>query len=366
MNTFRSRLAEFFPPPAFLYTPAAGLDLADEKVRFVKLKHARGSLALSSFGEEEIPKGLLERGTVKEPEKLRDVLKKFARTHHLKDVRVSLPEEKVYLVTMRLPKVSGQELKNAVLSSLEEYVPLKPEEATFDAIPLPPRAGLEENEQDVLVGVMRTEDTLLYWSIFEGTGMTPVAFEIEAQAIARASIPKGDQKTRMIIDYGRVRTGVSLARGENVQAASTLEVGSQALTEAIVKHLKVSFEEAEKMKNERSITVSKKNRDFSNAILPMLSVLQDEIRELFVYWSTKATREGIVAGKIEEILLTGGGANLLGFAEYLADGLRIPTRIANPWENIASFDQYVPPIQKNEALGYSAALGLALGDLSYD
>lgn len=366
MHAPRLTLSDLFPPPAFLYMPAAGLDLADEKVRFVRLKRRKGNFMLEAYGEETIPKGLLVGGTVKEPERLRALLREFARKHDLRFVRATLPEEKVYLVTMRLPLVDGSELRTTITASLEEYVPLRPEETTFDYTILAPHAGLPEGMQDVLVGAMRTEDTLLYGSIFEETGMTPVSFEIEAQAVARASVAPQDRATRIIVDIGRVRTGVALARGGDVQAASTIEIGSQTLTDALVKHLQVKPAEAEQLKNTKSISVSAANREFVAAVLPTLSVLQDEIRDLFVFWSTKGMRNGTVAEAIQEVLLTGGGANLRGLTEYLADGLRVSIRVANPWENVASFEHYVPPISRNEALGYSAAIGLALGNTLYD
>jgi Tfp pilus assembly PilM family ATPase len=79
-----------------------------------------------------------------------------------------------------------------------------------------------------------------------------------------------------------------------------------------------------------------------------------------MYWQTHHGEK--VGGNIESIYLTGGGANLKGIAEYIAMGVDVQVKTANPWVNVCSFEQYIPPLTMRQSHGYSAAIGLALRD----
>ena len=48
----------------------------------------------------------------------------------------------------------------------------------------------------------------VYLELFQGTGLTPLSFEIEADAIGRAVIPAGDKGTYMVMDFGKNRSGI--------------------------------------------------------------------------------------------------------------------------------------------------------------
>lgn len=358
-----SSLWDHIPPPRFLYMPAEGVDLADRKVRFVRLSRRRGHISLDGYAEQVIEPGLLVSGEIKKPKELQTVLKKFAKTHGIQFAHVPVPEEKVYLSVVETQKLKGEELRNALFFNLEEYVPLSPREATFDyeILGVSPQ---DPNKQDVLVAAIKTDDVLAYWDLFKGAGITPISFEIESQAIARASVPENDTATRVVVDIGHVRTALSLVRSGVVQFTATLDVGSQAFTDSLAKNFDISEEEAERMKNTRSVSTSDVNRDFVAALLPTLSVFRDEINNLLVY--ARSERSHTHVNRVKNIILSGGGANLKGLPEYLSQYLNVPAEVGNPWENVVSFEKYVPPIPRNRALGYSATIGLALGNILYD
>jgi Tfp pilus assembly PilM family ATPase len=59
----------------------------------------------------------------------------------------------------------------------------------------------------------------------------------------------------------------------------------------------------------------------------------------------------------------GGSANLKGLADYIAGRAQAPCERGNVWRNVASFDEYIPPIDKRRSLQYATAIGLALRGL---
>src|SRR5690606_25600794 len=119
---------------------------------------------------------------------------------------------------------------------------------------------------------------------FMDSGITPLAFEIEAHSSARSIIPLEDKETYMIVDFGKTRTGISIISEEVVQFTSTIPVGGGSLTDAIAKNLKISYEEAEKMKREKGISGSSINEDLSLSLMSTISIVRDEVGKHQSYW----------------------------------------------------------------------------------
>ena len=220
-------------------------------------------------------------------------------------------------------------------------------------------SATQQGYLSVAVSVLSQKEITEYTSLFDGTGLTPVSFEIEAQAIARAVIPNEDMETYMILDFGRTRTGISVVSESIVRFASTVDVGSDMITLAVEKYFSVNTADAERMKNEKGVTKSESDKDFSGAAMSSLSILRDEVNKLHIYWHTHRENERD-GRKIKGIFLSGGGANLKGLREYLSAGLRINVEVANPWVNVCSFDDRIPEISYHRALGYASVIGLAL------
>lgn len=352
----RSKFYKFFPPPQFLQMPAVGFDISDTTMRFVELALGRKGFVIGRFGERMIPRGVIESGEVKKPADLRAVLIDIKKIYNLEFVSVSLPEEKAYLFDLHLPAMKYDEVRGAIELVLEEHIPLSAEEALFDY------DIINETETDIHVTVSAVPRTLVdgYLEAFVGSGMTPVAFEVETQAIARSVVPEGDKHSSMIVDFGKTRSGISIVSDGVVGFTSTVLVGGNSLTEAIAKNLKVSYDEAEKIKLEKGITESATNENLSLALMSTVSILRDEINRHQSYWQTHTDESGKKHTEIQKVYLCGGDSNLSGFAEYLASGMTAPVELANTLVNVNTLDGYIPEISFDNSLSFATAIGLAL------
>lgn len=352
----RSKFYQFFPPPQFLQMPAVGLDISDASMRFVELVEKRKGFEIGRFGERSIPRGIIESGEVKKPADLRAILRDIKKKDNLEFVSVSLPEEKAYLFDLKLPAMKYSEMRGAIELLLEDHVPLKAEEVLFDY------DITSETETSIHVSVSVVPRALAdgYLEAFSGSGINPVAFEIEAQSVARAVIPESNKHTFMIIDFGMTRSGITIVSGGVVGFTSTILVGGNSLTEAIAKNMKVSYEEAEKIKRERGISGSTSDENISLALMSAISILRDEVTRHQSYWQTHNDEFGEKHSEVQKVYLCGGDSNLAGFAEYLAEGLSVPVELSNTLVNVNTLDEYVPEISFSDSLRYATAIGLAL------
>lgn len=351
----RSKFYQFFPPPRFLQMPAVGLDISDVSMRFAELLETRKGLVIGRFAERAIPRGIIESGEVKKPGELRTILNDLKKEYYLEYVSVSLPEERAYLFDLHLPKMKRSEIRSAIELSLEEYIPLKAAETLFDY------EIEQETDNAIQVSVSATPRALVdgYLEAFSGTGITPVLFEIEAQSIARSVVPGGDKNTYMVVDFGKTRTGLTIAANGFVQFTSTIPVGGRALTEAVAKNLSISFDDAEKVKREKGVSGFAENEELSLSLMSTISILRDAVNKHCAYWQSHDD-SGKKRAPIQKIYLCGGDSNLAGFVSYLAAGLPAPVELAQVMVNVNSLDQYVPEINFSDSLRYATAIGLAL------
>jgi type IV pilus assembly protein PilM len=273
-------------------------------------------------------------------------------------VRVSLPEEQVYLFKLRLEKSGLVSIRESIEFALEEHIPLQSENAIFDY------ELLDQDKQyiDLQVAAIPKDVIENYLTIFKNSKIRVKSFELEAQAISRAVVKKGDLGTYMIVDFGEKSTGIFIISRGVVMFTSTLDVGGVMLNEMIAKNFQISFEEAEKMKRKYGLERNTSNKELFPVLLNSVSVLRDELVKHFLYWHTHQDEEGRNNPPIKKIILCGGDSNLIGLVDYLSVSMKSQVEMANVWVNIVNTENYVPDMNFKQALSFAAALGLALGD----
>ena len=342
--------------------PSFGLDISDESLKFVELVPTKNGIRMGRYGERKIPIGIIESGKIKNPAKLKEVLSALRQEEGIRFVRVSLPEEQIYLYRLRLGKSGLKNIREGIELSLEEHIPIPAQEAIFDY------DFLSEDSQSLEIQIAAIPQNVIenYLSVFRGSLLSVQSFELEGQAISRAVIKKGDPETYMIVDFGQTRTGIAIVSGGVVMFTSTLDIGGTSLNNMIKKNFNVSSEEAEKMKRQYGLQRNVKNKEIFAVLLNSVSILRDEIDKHFLYWHTHKDEENRDHPPIKKIILCGGDSNLVGLSEYLSVSMKTKVEMANVWTNIVETGVYVPEISFNKSLTFAAALGLALGDFDYD
>lgn len=359
----KSFFKRFFPAPEFLTMPAVGVDISDSSIHFIKLLDKQEGKIPIKFGSCHISDGIISKGEIQDVKALSEALKKLKKEQDIDFVRASLSEEKAYLFQTQIPdNMEDKDIRNILEFKLEEYVPMSPSEAIFDYEALPERKD-HLNHIDVEVAVYPKQTIEKYTSAFHEAGLIPLSFEIEAQAIARAVIRKGDDGTYMIIDFGKTKTGLSIVSGGILNFTSTIEAEKDKLSDAIIKHLSVSEKEVDNIKNEEGLIKTKNNKELFAALSGVAESLKDDIDKHYRYWKTRLDEKGNHVSPIEKIILCGGNSNLAGLPEFLSGSLMIPVERANVWTNTFSFDDFIPEIRRSKSFSYATAIGLALRDL---
>lgn len=359
----RKNFFRFFPPPNYLLQSAVGLDISDRSIKFLKFGLRKGDVFLDRLGEKEIPAGVMEDGKIKGKKELISVLSKWRKENFLNRVIVSLPEDQAFVFKMKVPKVASGHIRENIELHLEEYIPLLPTETIFDyEIIYTPVQG--ENNYLINVSAFPRRMVEDYYEVLSSAGFQILAFEIEAQSLARTFVSfNNTDENLMLVDIGGYRTGFALVSENRVVFTSNISnIGGRIMENTIAKSLNISIDKARKIKNQKGLIRSDDNMEVFYSIIPFVSSLKDEIRKIADYWRKNNKDNG---GQVDKVILCGGHANLIGLDEYLSSGLNMLVEVGNPWSNINFSVDNFPNLNIDEALRYGTAIGLALRGSSF-
>ncbi|MBL7142364.1 MAG: type IV pilus assembly protein PilM [Candidatus Pacebacteria bacterium] len=352
---------------------AFGLDISDFSLKIAKLRKQGQFFSVSSFKEMPLEAGIVRKGEIRDEDKLAEAIKKSVRDVQgeklqTKDAIISLPEEKSFLRIIQMPKLSGEDLRSAIVLEAENHIPLPMEEVYFDYQAIAPLYDHLDHLDVLIVGFPR-KIIDSYVSCLKKANIRPVALELESLAITRALIEK-EVSTHPVfmLDFGLSKTNLIIFSGNSVKFTFFLPVSSQELTEAIARSMQIDLVKAENLKKQYGLEgkADKTGEEVFNALIPPLTDLIEQIKKYLDYYRTRPQHEHLPPDAIKEeiILVCGGGAKLKGLTDFLSSQLKIAVKIGNPWTNIlpsASQPKEKALIyEKEESLSYTTVLGLAL------
>lgn len=356
-----SGLFRIAPPPTYLTMPCVGVDISDTSLKYLSFKPTifeNETREIEQWGDITIPSGVVTRGEVTDGKQLVAVLKEFKEKTGAEFVRLSLPEEKAYLFETTIKNnTPHREIRGLLEFKLEENVPIPAREVFFDYSIMSEKA--EAVNVDVSVVAYPRQTIQSYYEASVEAGLRPVSFEIEAQAMARAVIPKNLSGAAMLVDFGKTRTGIGIVYRGALLYTSTVDIGGEQLSQVLRKALGDKPEaELTKIKNTIGLVRGADSSVVRDTLISTISVVKDEVATRMQYWHLRSGNDE--ARRITSIVLCGGSANLKGLPDYLTETLGVPAVRGNVWENAFSFDDIVPPIGRRYSFGYAAAIGLAL------
>ena len=336
-----------------------GIDISDRSVKMVQLSDDRGVRCLQSYCWCSIEEDVIERGIIKEPNKMKDVLTGVFRqcrlTSDVDDAIVaSIPETQSFLRVIEVPEMADDETNEAVKWEVAQHIPFGLENVYIDWQPILSGHKAALKRREVLVGAAQKKvvDPLL--QVLQGLGLDVAGLELESQSIVRALISPElkDKQGLLVVDLGGTATNVIIHDHGAMRFTASLQHGATRISELI------SREDRQLLATPRSDDLPKEVTDrVAKLARPAQEELVMEIRGIVEFYN------GIDAQhEVKEILLTGGGSNYPGLDQVvvkLFDDVHVQR--GNPWVNILPGEKAKKtPLNLKESVHFTTALGLAL------
>jgi type IV pilus assembly protein PilM len=246
-------------------------------------------------------------------------------------------------------------MESMVELEADQYIPQRIDEVRYDFDVIGPTAD-NPDTVDVLLVASRGDVIDDLMMVIDSADLVPEVVDAEQFAVEHCyqDLVQRDMNASgnvAIIDIGANTMDVHVLSGGAVKHTREYHIGGRQLTQDIQNAYDLTLEEAEMRKCEGGLP-----QDYIESLLqPFVNRLAQDIRgALQIY---QATDEG---ANIEQILLTGGCANLTGIADLVQGLIDINVRILDPFASM-KFGKNVHISQlREQAPAFTVACGLAL------
>ncbi|NQU07603.1 MAG: type IV pilus assembly protein PilM [Candidatus Abyssubacteria bacterium] len=362
------------------YSPI-GLDLGDTSIKIVQLRSKRDrewrlhAAAKSGYSALE-PAGSGDADTSALKKTIRRMLRngKFVG----RKVATVLPRTDVLVRPVKLPaelKHAGpEEIWEALRAEARRYLPYPVEEAVLDFLSIDNAGSEEEEKPEVLLISAHEKKANQYLSLLKSLGLQCLCIDIVPCAVVRTAgqiIGNDCDDTVVVVEIGERTSFVGMSRAKKLLFSRCFNRGSAMLTDAIAEELGLAPEKAEMFKHEYGIdhraNVKAELWDdvrLSPSAAPgvIFDVCRAEL-ENFAYEMKRSIDYFLTQFKmikVEKAVLFGGGAELKGLSEYLADETKLEVRVGDPFASLPSDNGAIDDAVASATPSFAVALGLAL------
>ncbi len=351
----------FFPDPT---TTAFGLDISERVLRLMEIKRGpfyRRSLRIHRYSEQRLPAGVVVAGEFKKPDEaathLKQLIQKAYGRSTARGAVVSLPETRTFIkvITVKMP-AKPEDIPAAIFAEAELHIPMPIQDLYLDWQPLEDPAKIAVGKpMSVTIGAVPKQVVDSYATTLEAAGIIPVAFEIEAQAIVRSVIPTVETGAKAvgIIDFGATRSSFIVYDKGTIQFTVSIPLSGDVVTKRIAAAFSIEESEAERTKRQCGVDAHTCGPRLWSIMEPFLQEMATRVLDAVDFY-----RDHFPGGRrLDEILLSGGGANMARMDELLSELTKTPVRKADPQIN---FDASHSPLPSEIVLSSTTAVGLAL------
>ena len=340
-----------------------GIDISANGLRAVELMDATKSRpTLVRHHEVSLPAGAVSRGEVLEPRTVATALKQLWATGGFKgkDVVLGIGNSRVLARDLTVPKMSLKRIRESLPFQVQEMLPFPTEDALLDFYPISESLSDSGPMVNGLLVAAVKEAVLGNVNAVSLAGLNAIQVDLVPFALSRVLL-RGEWAagTTAVIDVGASTTTVIVSAGGVPQFVRIIPTGGDDLTSALTARLGVTPEQAVSMKRSLGLTSAPQDQSQRIAVSIMFEVASElitSLRNTLTYFAGARPTDPVA-----RIVLTGGGARLVGFAEALGEFTRLPVSFGNPFEAIDVSRKVDADALQRQGASLTVALGLALG-----
>lgn len=336
--------------------PLFGLDIGYNSVKVMQIERHNDKRRVVGYGVIPFdPSAISDKGIIENHELIAKAVhellsQKLVGEVTTKRVCLAIPAGRTFARNFKLPKLNNKDLIDAIKMETEQYVPIPVEDLYFDAT----KTSQDEKEMELITVATPKRIVDSYLELGQILGLDVAAIEITTASAGRLfTQSERSDIPSVLIDLGSIASDITIYDNSLV-VTGTVPGGGDSFTEAIAKKLNITHEEAHIVKTKYGLGLSKKQKEITQALSPMLDEMLKEIKRMIRYYEERSGSEQQIA----QVITMGGGANMPGLSEHMTDLLRLPVRMCDPWQHL-DFARIAPPNNVEKSM-YVTVAGLAL------
>jgi len=337
-----------------------GLDISSTAVKILELSRSGNRYRVEAYAVEPLPPNSVVEKNITDVEAVGEAVRRAVKRagSRCRNAAVAVAGSSVITKVVPMPNsLSDDEMNSQIELEADQYVPYPLEEVSLDFEVLGPSETNPETV-DVLLAACRTETVDMRTAAVESGGLEAKVVDVEAYATENAyqlmldQVPdQGVEKTVAVIDVGATMTTLNVLHDMKLIYTREQVFGGKQLTEEIMRRYGLSYEEAGMAKRQGGLP-----ENYEPEVLEPFkeAMCQQVSRSLQFFFSSSQYNS------VDQILLAGGSASIIGIAELIQERLGVDTAIANPFASMSLSSRVKPQALSNDAPALLIACGLAL------
>ena len=303
-----------------------GLDIGSSSIKLVQLRGKSDRLELVNLAVGKISPGASEEEVV-------EVLRTIIEGGQIKisTLVTSIPRHIAVVRLVNLPSNDERELREMVRFEAERQMPFALSQMELDFQILPREGGASK----VLIVAVQKRDIQSHLSLLHQLGLSVEAIQLSSFAIFNCLKFNGEieeKKVTAVLYLGARTMEIDVFRDGNLHFSQCVMGGMSGYSKALQEELGISAGEAEQLKTEAGIPEmggGEKEKKMARAFEVWLSHILNQVRRSFRIYQAQPDGTGV-----EELILSGGGANLKNLDSILQERLGLNVRLIDPLRRV--------------------------------
>ena len=356
-------VAELFLGPK----DVVGIDVGSYSVKVVLFKVEAGQVHLKSWGYLPLT-GKVDAGPDEKKVAVINALRAWfiEKGIKIKEAATSLSGNAVIVRYVKFPRLTKGELSQTLATEAEPFIPFDINEVQLGFHILAEIVEDGQKKMETVLVAAKKELIGQRLEILEGAGLSPTIIDVDSFALEnvheKLSGKEGGGAT-LYLNIGHMVTNLSIIENGVTRVVRDVFISGNTMTKAIIKAFQCDAAKAEELKKTRGVFVDPAEKEkaladgdrdglgVSQAVGQVARDLVAEVhRSVDFYLSQGPDRS------IGRILLAGGSARVKNLDKHLAQELKVPVTVLNPFAFVKGGEQ----VPEELASSFGVAAGLAL------
>ncbi|MFH1255374.1 MAG: type IV pilus assembly protein PilM [bacterium] len=340
-----------------------GLDISDLSLKLVQLGKNGNKIKIQAVSRLDLAPGVIANGEIKNKTELVKSIKKIISDPiygkiSSEEVVACLPESKTFIKLIEIQKTPNN-LNDIICHEIEKHVPMSVEEIYYDW-QIIEAVG---DKYSVLIGAAPKNIVNQYTEILGEAKLYPVALEIEPVPICRCLLKQEIKGNFGIIDIGAKHTCMIFYSGNTILFTVSMPVSGEEITSKIMQALNMPKNQAEKAKIICGLDESKADGVIKKILADTIENLVEKIKEALDFYENYFGSRG----KLDKILLCGGGSNIPDLGKIISEKISIKTTASDVLANLSEpKNKFDEALKQKTNSSFATAVGLALRGIFID
>ena len=307
-----------------------GLDIGSRTIKVGEIADTKKGKVLAKFGTIDIAPGLIEDGSIKDPEAIAESIRQLYHGNGIREqnVAISIGGYSVIVKKITVQTMDEEKLQETIHFEAEQYIPFDISDVNLD-FQILGESESNPDQMNVFLVAAKKEMVSDYINVVNLAGLNPCIVDVEAFALQNAFEANYDVKDEntALIDIGASKTSLNILKGNSSVFMRDVSLGCGQINQKVMSLIECSFEEAEQLKHgDKPDRLSRDDlKDITSSVVTDWCT---EIRRALDFFYSTYPED-----QIKRIILSGGGANIAEFRELLAAEASAEVESINPFNN---------------------------------